>query len=54
MGELDSDFADMIKARDEQRRRIEEEFRKIYAKIKENKDIVIREGQKINEDLKKY
>lgn len=44
----------MIKARDESRRRIEEEFRRIYAKIKENKDIVLREGLRINEDLKVY
>jgi hypothetical protein len=52
MVELDQDFEDMLKARAEAKRLLEEKFRDVYTRIKDNRDFTISEGQKVNQRLK--
>ena len=54
MGELDQDFQNMIKAREEARRKLEERFKDVYTRIKNNKDYMIETGKEFNEKLKVY
>jgi len=54
MGELDDDFNNMLRAREEARRKLEEKFKNVYDNIKENKDFMISTGKEFNEKLKVY
>lgn len=54
MSELDQDFQNMLRAREEARRKLEERFRDVYARIKANKDYMIESGKEFNEKLKVY
>lgn len=44
----------MLKARDEAKRKLEEKFKEVYRKIKENKEHTVAVGRKFNENLKSY
>jgi hypothetical protein len=48
------EFDEMMRLRDEAKRRLEEKFRDVYQKIKDNKQHTIDEGKKVNESLKAY
>ena len=52
MVQLDQDFEAMLEAREEAKRRLEEKFKAVYKRIKDNRDFTIREGQKVNMRLK--
>lgn len=54
MEELDKDFQNMLRAREEARRKLEEKFKDVYDRIKTNKDYMISTGKDFNEKLKVY
>ena len=54
MVELADDYDEMMRMRDEARRRLEERFNGVYARIKANKDHTIQEGKRVNDGLKQF
>ena len=52
MTEMDDDFDEMMRMRNEAKKRLEEKFKDVYQKIKDNKQHTINEGKKVNEKLK--
>ena len=48
------EFYEMMRLRNEARRILEEKFKDVYQKIKDNKQHTINEGKKVNESLKAY
>ena len=48
------EFDEMMRLRNEARRILEEKFKDVYQKIKDNKQHTINEGKKVNESLKAY
>jgi hypothetical protein len=54
MVDLSNDYDEMMRARDEAKRKLEEKFNDVYTKIKDNKDYTIREGKRVNEGLKQF
>ena len=44
----------MMRLRNEAKRLLEEKFKDVYQKIKDNKQHTIDEGKKVNESLKAY
>ena len=49
MGEMDRDFDEMMRLRNDAKRRLELQFKDVYQKIKDNKQYTIDEGKKIND-----
>ena len=54
MDQVKEEFYELMRLRDEARRILEEKFRDVYQKIKDNKQHTIDEGKKVNESLKAY
>jgi hypothetical protein len=54
MGEMDRDFDEMMRLRNDAKRRLELQFKDVYQKIKDNKQYTIDEGKKINDQLKQF
>jgi hypothetical protein len=54
MGEMDRDFDEMMRLRNDSKRRLELQFKVVYQKIKDNKQYTIDEGKKINDQLKQF
>ena len=54
MGEMDRDFEEMMRLRNDAKRRLELQFKDVYQKIKDNKQYTIDEGKKVNDQLKQF
>ena len=54
MVELADDYEEMMRMREEARRRLEARFNDVYSRIKANKDYTIREGKRVNDGLKQF
>ena len=54
MTDMDNDFEEMMRMRNEAKKRLEEKFKDVYLKIKENKQHTINEGKKVNASLKAF
>ena len=52
--QVKEEFDEMMRLRNEARRILEEKFKDVYQKIKDNKQHTINEGKKVNESLKAY
>jgi len=48
------EFDEMMRLRDEAKKKLEEKFRDVYQKIKDNKQYTIDEGKKVNRSLQTY
>jgi len=46
---MDRDFDEMMRLRNDAKRRLELQFKDVYQKIKDNKQYTIDEGKKIND-----
>eukprot|EP00347_Sterkiella_histriomuscorum_P007515 403348623 len=51
---MDQDFDEMMRMRNEAKKRLEEQFKDVYQKIKDNKQHTINEGRKVNDSLKQF
>ena len=52
--QVNDEFDNMMRLRDEAKRKLEERFRDVYQRIKDNRQYTIDEGKKVNEELKSY
>mgnify|MGYP000922222648 CR=1 FL=1 len=52
--QVNVEFDEMMRLRNEAKRLLEEKFKDVYQKIKDNKQHTINEGKKVNESLKAY
>ena len=52
--QVNEEFEEMMRLRNEAKRLLEEKFKDVYQKIKDNKQHTIDEGKKVNESLKAY
>ena len=52
--QVNEEFDEMMRLRNEAKRLLEEKFKDVYQKIKDNKQHTIDEGKKVNESLKAY
>ena len=52
--QVNEEFDEMMRLRNEAKRLLEEKFKLVYQKIKDNKQHTIDEGKKVNESLKAY
>ena len=51
---MNEEFDEMMRLRNEAKRLLEEKFKDVYQKIRDNKQHTIDEGKKVNESLKAY
>ena len=54
IGQVNEEFDEMMRLRNEAKRLLEEKFKDVYQKIRDNKQHTIDEGKKVNESLKAY
>ena len=54
IGQVNEEFDEIMRLRNEAKRLLEEKFKDVYQKIKDNKQHTIDEGKKVNESLKAY
>ena len=52
--QVNEEFDEMMRLRNEAKRLLELKFKDVYQKIKDNKQHTIDEGKKVNESLKAY
>ena len=52
--QVNEEFDEMMRLRNEAKRLLELKFKDVYQKIKDNKQYTIDEGKKVNESLKAY
>lgn len=54
MGEMSKDYEEMIRAREEARRQLEEKFEIVHKRLQENREFTIAEGKRVNDTLKAF
>lgn len=54
MVQVEEDFEEMMRVRNEAKRQLELKFKDVYQKIKDVRQYTADEGQKVNENLKNY